>query len=116
MIVSTRDDIETAAHAGRIPVIAPSRWMSATDPLPHTWQVTSDSIAAWVAGALGATRLLLVKPPDARGADLVDAYFQRSRPPAITCDCLPTAEAIQLLDEIAGRDRADAGARVRAQP
>ena len=116
VIVSTRDDIETAAHAGRIPVIAPSRWMSATDPLPHTWQVTSDSIAAWVAGALGATRLLLVKPPDARGADLVDAYFQRSRPPAITCDCLPTAEAIQLLDEIAGRDRADAGARVRAQP
>jgi aspartokinase-like uncharacterized kinase len=116
VIVSTRDDIETAVHAGRIPVIAPSLWMSAADPLPHTWEVTSDSIAAWVAGALGATRLLLVKPPDARGADLVDAYFQRSRPPAITCDCLPTAEAIQLLDRIAGSDRADVGARVRAQP
>jgi 5-(aminomethyl)-3-furanmethanol phosphate kinase len=31
------------------------------DELPASWQVTSDSIAAWVAGHVGAERLVLVK-------------------------------------------------------
>ena len=29
------------------------------DPLPHTWDVTSDTIAAWIAGILGAELLVL---------------------------------------------------------
>jgi aspartokinase-like uncharacterized kinase len=33
-------------------------------PLPASWEVTSDSIAAWVAGEAGAQRLVLVKPVD----------------------------------------------------
>jgi aspartokinase-like uncharacterized kinase len=33
----------------------------ALDELPGSWQVTSDSIAAWVAGHVGAGRLALVK-------------------------------------------------------
>lgn len=33
------------------------------DPLPHSWKVTSDTIAAWVAGSLG-TDLLLIKSVD----------------------------------------------------
>jgi 5-(aminomethyl)-3-furanmethanol phosphate kinase len=31
------------------------------DELPASWQVTSDSIAAWAAGSVGADRLVLVK-------------------------------------------------------
>jgi aspartokinase-like uncharacterized kinase len=31
------------------------------DQLPESWEVTSDSIAAWVAGQAGAGRLALVK-------------------------------------------------------
>jgi aspartokinase-like uncharacterized kinase len=34
----------------------------AEDPLPASWAVTSDSIAAWVAGAANAARVVLVKP------------------------------------------------------
>jgi aspartokinase-like uncharacterized kinase len=50
------------------------------DPLPHSWEVTSDSLAAWIARALGASRLVLVKPPDAEpSTDLVDGYFERVR-------------------------------------
>ena len=29
------------------------------DPLPHSWEVTSDTIAAWIAGRLGGNLLLL---------------------------------------------------------
>jgi dihydroneopterin aldolase len=39
------------------------------DDLPESWAVTSDSIAAWVAGQVGAGRLVLVKHPSRRGVD-----------------------------------------------
>ena len=34
------------------------------DSLPASWEVTSDSIAAWVAAQVGAGRLVLVKEAD----------------------------------------------------
>jgi aspartokinase-like uncharacterized kinase len=39
------------------------------DALPASWQVTSDSIAAWVADQVGAGRLVLVKEVDGLFAD-----------------------------------------------
>jgi aspartokinase-like uncharacterized kinase len=39
------------------------------DGLPASWQVTSDSIAAWVADRVGAGRLVLVKEVDGLFAD-----------------------------------------------
>jgi aspartokinase-like uncharacterized kinase len=39
------------------------------DDLPESWQVTSDSIAAWVADRAGAGRLVLVKQVDGLFAD-----------------------------------------------
>jgi aspartokinase-like uncharacterized kinase len=53
--------------AGRTAVLLPARL--ALDPLPASWQVTSDSIAAWVAGKVGAGRLVLVKEVDGLFAD-----------------------------------------------
>jgi 5-(aminomethyl)-3-furanmethanol phosphate kinase len=102
VVASTREEIDSGLRQRQIPVLAPSRWLSSVDPLPHTWDVTSDSIAAWVAGELGASRLLLVKPPGASGADLADAYFERTLPPSVAHDCLAADEAIQLLTQIAG--------------
>jgi aspartokinase-like uncharacterized kinase len=45
--------------------------------IPQSWDVTSDSLAAWLAGKIGAERLLLVKqvePPEGtvRAADLAE--------------------------------------------
>ena len=51
-----------AAAAGRTTVLLPAAL--ALDGLPASWQVTSDSIAAWVAGRAGAGRLVLVKEVD----------------------------------------------------
>ena len=96
-VVCDRDEIEAAHVRRQIPVLAPFRWLNAADPLPHTWEVTADSIAAWVAGEVHASRLVLVKPPGARGATLVDAYFTHTLPHGVSCDCLGADEAIDLL-------------------
>ncbi|MDD1656954.1 MAG: uridylate kinase [Methanomicrobiales archaeon] len=42
-----------------IRVLLPYRVMRVEDPLPHTWDVTSDSISAWVAYRLDLPLLLL---------------------------------------------------------
>jgi 5-(aminomethyl)-3-furanmethanol phosphate kinase len=49
---------------GQLNVLAPSAWLLRADPLPHSWRVTSDSIAAWVARALRARLLILLKSVD----------------------------------------------------
>jgi aspartokinase-like uncharacterized kinase len=49
-------------RAGVVSVLLPTALLAESDPLPESWAVTSDSIAAWVAGAAGAGRLVLVKP------------------------------------------------------
>ena len=81
-----------------IPVLAPSRWLRESDPLPHSWDVTSDSIAAWVAGRLGARRLVLVKPPCSSGDSLVDAYFTRALPAHVSPAVVP-ADDVDALRE-----------------
>ena len=74
------DDARRVLDGGRIPVLAPSRWLMAADPLPHSWDVTGDSIAAWVAGQVAARELILIKAAGAAGPGLVDDYFARAVP------------------------------------
>jgi 5-(aminomethyl)-3-furanmethanol phosphate kinase len=45
-------------------VLLPYHLIKILDPLPHSWDVTSDSIAAWVTGYIGAKRLVIVKSID----------------------------------------------------
>ena len=52
------------ALTGRVPVLISFDLLWRTDPLPHRWTVTSDSIAAWVAELAGAHRLVLLKDVD----------------------------------------------------
>jgi aspartokinase-like uncharacterized kinase len=51
-----------SVREGVVSVLLPAALLAERDPLPESWGVTSDSIAAWVAGAAGAERLVLVKP------------------------------------------------------
>ena len=67
----------------KLPVLAPYRWLREADPLPHSWDVTSDSIAAWVASRIGARRLILIKPPGHDPRTAVDHYFDRALPPMV---------------------------------
>jgi aspartokinase-like uncharacterized kinase len=102
VLVRTPEEI----RSGRLNVLAPSRWLLQEDPLPHSWGVTSDSIAAWVARALRTRRLVLLKSIDgvldpARGrtaparirtratrrqlGEVVDEHFARALSADISC-------------------------------
>lgn len=101
VLVRSPQEVQT----GRLNVLAPSAWLIRTDPLPHSWDVTSDSIAAWVARTLDARLLILVKSADApvsrprrpgpvpmprrvtldQLGDLVDPYFARALSPDLPC-------------------------------
>ena len=79
-LVETPEEVARALADGALPILAPLRWLRAADPLPHSWDVTSDSIAAWAADALGAEMLVLVKPAgaDAGAEGVVDPHFPRA--------------------------------------
>jgi dihydroneopterin aldolase len=53
--------ILSALENDRVPVWAPLAMAARAPDVPASWDVTSDSLAAWLAGRLGARRLLLIK-------------------------------------------------------
>jgi 5-(aminomethyl)-3-furanmethanol phosphate kinase len=89
---------------GKTAVLAPSRWMRSADVLPHTWEVTSDSIAAFVAGALGAERLMLIKPTDQ--GNPVDPYFSTALPVGLSYAVLSCDRIAELPFRLSGSSAA----------
>jgi 5-(aminomethyl)-3-furanmethanol phosphate kinase len=53
--------IERHLAAQRVPVWMPARMAAAAPDVERSWRVTSDSLAAWLSGTIGADRLVLVK-------------------------------------------------------
>lgn len=49
------------SEARLVPIFIPSGLLLRTDPFPHSWAVTSDSIAAWVASQVNPAQLILLK-------------------------------------------------------
>ncbi|HPX73114.1 MAG TPA: uridylate kinase, partial [Methanoregulaceae archaeon] len=43
----------------RVEVLLPYTLLRNTDPLPHSWDVTSDTISAWIASSLSLPLILL---------------------------------------------------------
>lgn len=54
-------DFEAAWQRALTPVWAPERMVLGALDVPASWDVTSDSLAAWLARVIGAFRLVLVK-------------------------------------------------------
>jgi dihydroneopterin aldolase len=76
-LAASRSAISRALKDGKVPVWSPEP-MARAAALPETWELTSDSLAAWLAGALGASRLVLVKHGRFEGA-AVDAHDLAAR-------------------------------------
>lgn len=93
-LVHRRGEIARALARHEIPVLAPHRWLHEADPLPHSWEVTSDSIAAWVASQSSARQLILIKPDVHDPLTAVDRYFERARSPSMKCSIVSPAMLI----------------------
>jgi aspartokinase-like uncharacterized kinase len=90
--VASRAEFARARRAGRAAVWMPTRMVLADPAIAASWDITSDSLAAWLARKLRANRLVLVKSVTiTNGATAVDlarrgivdaafpAYLDRSR-------------------------------------
>jgi len=87
--------------AGTPAVLAPSRWMRAANVLPQSWEVTSDSIAAFVAGALDAEHLILIKPAT-DSTDPVDPHFETALPYGMSYSILGCDRIEELRRRLTG--------------
>lgn len=58
-IIYSLEEIEQVHNNNKIPLILTYKLMRKEDPLEHSWDVTSDSIACWVAYKLNAKLLIL---------------------------------------------------------
>ncbi len=106
-VVPRLEDLGTCRNSGRVPILAPGRILEdvddrGPDPLPASWDVTSDSIAARLAVLLGAGRLILHKcvglaadidRGEAARRGLVDAMVPR------------IASALEVVELVGLRDR-----------
>ncbi len=103
-LVSNRAAAESAWSRGRIPLLDLMAFVSIEEShaergtsLPHTWDVTSDSLAAWVAIRWPASRFVLLKsaelPPlknltQLANSQLIDRHFPQlasALPPTFWC-------------------------------
>ena len=101
-------DIEAALSSGCIPVWMPSELASSAPDVPQSWDVTSDSLAAWFAGLVGAETLLLIKQTnDFSSCDDVAALSARGVVDAALPSMLPENIALRLAGP---RDAATAAA------
>jgi dihydroneopterin aldolase len=76
--------IRRVVRDGEVPVWAPARMVLCAKDIPANWDMTSDSLAAWLAGKLGAPHILLVKQVNVSGPlrdlvarGVVDPLFPR---------------------------------------
>jgi aspartokinase-like uncharacterized kinase len=100
VLVEEPGAVTEAVAPGRAVVLAPSRWMRSADVLPHTWEVTSDSIAAFVAGALDAAQLILIKPSTT--GETMDAYFTTALPQGMPYTVMGYDRIEQLTQQLSG--------------
>ncbi len=116
-------DLATAATVcatGRLAILAPSTLLLQVDPLPHNWQITSDSIAAWLAKYAHIQLLVLLKrvagvyQVDSQGNstnllrqvskltltnyDIVDSYFGQVLSSATNCWILDGCQPERLSE------------------
>jgi 5-(aminomethyl)-3-furanmethanol phosphate kinase len=59
-IINKLENAQRILDLGKLPVFLPSNFLLSEDPLENSWDVTSDSIAAYIACQLQASQIVLV--------------------------------------------------------
>src|SRR5215467_6676762 len=123
VMAGSLDAIHNAVRARQVPVWSPLPMALETAALPASWDVTADSLAAWLAARLGTLRVVFVKqiaPPTASVDALIAAgILDRFLPRLLSERGLeayivgPDDHATTAAAIVAGRP---AGRRLRAPP
>lgn len=103
-------DIRQALARQRVAIWLPATELSGHPEIPESWDITSDSLAAWLGGKLKASRLILVKrtplPMQSVGAQelaiqgVVDTAFPDFlRLAAIPCYCVAAGNYQQITKD-----------------
>ena len=115
---TTESEIRTVHARGECPVWMPTRMVMAESTIAHSWDVTSDSLAAWLCAQLGEDALLLVKSIAFRQAGptwdverlvedrIVDAGFERHTQALNVPVRLMSAEDVERFGELLGGGQA----------
>jgi 5-(aminomethyl)-3-furanmethanol phosphate kinase len=105
VLVEEPGRLKAALGDAGVAILAPYRWLRAADVLPHTWDATSDSVAAFVAGAVDAVRLVLIKPAGGHLADLVDPHFYTVLPAGLPVAVLEWERIAELGEVLEGGEK-----------
>jgi 5-(aminomethyl)-3-furanmethanol phosphate kinase len=100
VLVEEPGNLGAVLGRGKLAVLAVYRWMRAADVLPHSWSVSSDSIAAFVAAAVDAEYLVLVKPVSGEPSDLLDACFATVVPAGLPWTVAAWNELEQVMQKL----------------
>jgi aspartokinase-like uncharacterized kinase len=74
VVAESPHEFASAWQRDLTPIWAPERMTRAASGIPASWDVTSDSLAAWLAAEIGAARLLVVKScpvPEEMGSEAI---------------------------------------------
>lgn len=117
---ASRSEIARVLKDDGVPVWLPTRMAVGRPDIPESWDVTSDSLAAWLAVQLRADGLVLVKSvPVAEGSAIDDLVRLGTVDPLLPeflrrgvpdCRCIEAGEHAAMREALAAR--AIAGARV----
>ncbi len=70
---SSQKEMERLLREAAVPVWLPGAMTFENPEIPESWEITSDSLAAWLAETMGAEMLVLVKPFESTG-DVLTAH------------------------------------------
>lgn len=93
-LVDNLEQVQEILNLGELPVFLPSAFLFSKDALEKSWDVTSDSIAIYLAGQLGLHKVILVTD--------VDGVY--------TCDPKKFSDA-KLIRKLSARDLLEMGER-----
>jgi aspartokinase-like uncharacterized kinase len=109
--VESLEALHAVVRHGRVPVWLPGSMTKGALDVPASWDVTSDSLAAWLAATLNAERLVLVKAcaipvgldaERAREHGIVDAAFSEFvADRGFECYLLPASERARFASMLA---------------
>jgi 5-(aminomethyl)-3-furanmethanol phosphate kinase len=77
------DSIRKILDAGRLPVWLPLDLLDGHPDIPESWDMTSDSLAAWLANRLAAARVIFVKRVKTTASSLTDFVAEGAFDPLV---------------------------------